>query len=158
MHTIREYTNHDIKSIHSLIEEMQAFEQFLDPKRIRTLEAAEAYLRDLLEKTSHGKGKLLVVEINGEVVGMISVFIEKDYDKHVVDITEYGIITDLIILPEHKNEGVAKDLLKAAEEFIMSRGIDHMFVRVLANHKELLSTYHRHSFKQYETILVKKIS
>ncbi|MFW5703969.1 MAG: GNAT family N-acetyltransferase [Patescibacteria group bacterium] len=154
-HTIREYTQEDVTNLEDLLVELQQFEQFIDSDRLEGLEMAKDYLDELLSKTAKQKGKLFVVEIDEGIVGMIVIYIEKNYRTPLVDIENYVFISDLILLPEFRQEHIAKDLLEKAHEFAKEHGLKTIMARVFMNHKELQPVYHRHGFKDYE-VLVKK--
>lgn len=158
MHTIREYTKDDLSALHDVIRELHKFGMYIDQERLEGLEEAEDYLSYLLQKTGETKGKLYVVEMSEQIVGMVAVFIESDQKKHLVDSKKYALITDLFILPEHRNDGVVKQLLQRSEEFARSQEVDRILIRVYAHHEELMNAYHNNSYRDYERILTKKVS
>jgi len=82
MHIIREYTHTDIDALKQCIEELQDYERLMDPHRLEGVKIAHDYLVHLLELCKQGVGKIFVVEINNEVVGMVSIYIEADRKQY----------------------------------------------------------------------------
>ncbi len=157
MHTIREYTHADVDAVKKVLSELQDFERLLDPHRLPGLEIAHEYLSHLLQLCESSKGKLFVVEVNNEVIGMISVYIESD-TKHLRKARSYAYISDLMVLPQYRSEGVTKELLSAAEAYARSHKVHTIQTAVLSEHKEGLSGFARHGYHQFEIILRKHLT
>jgi len=155
MHIIREYTHADIDAIKQCIEELQEYERLMDPHRIEGVKIAHDYLEHLLKLCEQGVGKIFVVEINNEVVGMISVYIEDD-KKHFRKAHRFAYISDLIVMKEHKNDGVVKELLETAEAYARTQKVSTIQASILKKHEEGLQGYLRNGFQEWE-IRVRKI-
>lgn len=156
MHIIREYTKHDIESLKKVIVELQEFERLMDPHRLAGIKVAHAYLEHLLALCERGVGKIYVVEIKDEVIGMISVYIEED-KKHFRKAQKFAYISDLIILPEYKDRGIAKELFEKAEEYAKSKHVSTIQAAVLHEHKEGINEYLRNGFHTFEIVVRKHI-
>lgn len=156
-HIIREYTKNDVNGIKQCLVELQEFEKMLDPNRLAGIELAHDYLEQLLQLSRQNKGRIFVVEINNEIVGMISVVIE-DYMQHMSKTGKVAFISDVIILPEYKDKGIMKDLLEKAEEYSKSKGVKFLQTAFLNNHDEGIEGFSRNGFQRYEIILQKKLS
>ncbi|CAN5213176.1 hypothetical protein BH09PAT2_BH09PAT2_10470 [soil metagenome] len=157
MHTIREYTNHDVDDVKKILTELQEFERIMDPQRLHGLEVAREYLQHLLTLCDESRGKIFVVEVENEVVGMVSVYIEED-TKHMRKTRKYAYISDLMVLPQYRSEGVTKELLAAAESYAKSKNINVIQASVLSEHKDGLAGYTHNGFSQFEIVLRKHIS
>ena len=155
MHIIREYTHADIAAVKQCIEELQEYERLMDPHRIEGVKIAHDYLEHLLKVCEQGVGKIFVVEINNEVVGMISVYIEDD-KKHCRTSHRFAYISDLIVMKEHKNDGVVKELIETAETYARTQNVSSIQASILKNHEESLQGYFRNGFQEWE-IRVRKI-
>lgn len=156
MHTIREYTEDDIDAIRQCIVELQEYERLIDPHRLEGVKIAHEYLAHLLSLCGGGVGKIFVVEINKEVVGMVSVYIEDD-KKHFRKAHRFGYISDLIVMKEHKSDGVLKDLLQKAEEYAKSQHITAIQASVLKGQEEVLNGYLRNGFQEWEIRVRKQL-
>ncbi len=157
MHTIREYTHNDVEDVKKVLTELQEFERMLDPNRLQGLEIAHEYLAHLLKLCEESRGKIYVVEVNNEVVGMISVYIEED-TKHLRKKRSYAYISDLMVLPQYRSEGVTKELLAAADEYARTKKVDTIQSAVLMEHKDGLSGYTHNGYHQFEIILRKHLN
>lgn len=156
-HVIREYTKEDVVGIKECLIELQEFEKMLDPDRLSGIEIAHDYLEHLLTITRQEKGKVFVVEINNEIVGMISIAIEDDI-RHFRKAGKVAYISEVIILPEYRDRGIMKELLEKAEEYAKSKQVKTIQTALLAKHAEGIEGFTRNGFSSYEVILHKKIS
>jgi len=155
MHIIREYSYDDIDAIKQCIIELQEYERLMDPHRLEGVKIAHDYLEHLLNLCKQGVGKIFVVEINNEVVGMVAVYIEDD-KKYFRTSRRFAYISDLIVMKEHKSDGVVKDLLQKAEEYAKSQNVSTIHASILKQHEENLSGYLRNGFQEW-TLQVRKI-
>lgn len=156
MHTIREYTHADVDAVKHCLAELQEFERLIDAKRLQGLHIAHEYLEHLLVLCREEKGKIYVVEINGGVVGMISVVIEHD-TRHMRKVRPFAVISDLMVLPEYRSEGVTKDLLEVAEAYAREKHVLSIQTHILADHKDGANGFLRHGYTHFELVLRKQI-
>lgn len=155
-HIIREYTNQDVEGIKQCIIELQDFERMMDPHRLEGIKIAHEYLEHLLELCEAGRGKIFVVEIQGNIVGMISVYI-KENKKHFRKSKSIAYISDLIVMNEFKDQGIIKELLGKAEAYAKSKNVQSMQASILKNHDEGLTGYLRNGFKEFEIVVRKQL-
>jgi len=155
-HSIREYTHHDVAGIESCLIELQEFERLIDPDRLEGIKVAEEYLKHLLSLCEAGHGKIFVVEINEEVVGMISVYIEDD-KKHFRKKHRFAYISDLIIMKEYQDKGITKELLERAETYAASKNVTSIHASILKGHEEGLAGYLRNGFHEFEVRVRKAV-
>jgi len=148
-HLIRKYTREDTEGIKKCLIELQDFERLMDPKRLEGVRVAHEYLEHLLSLCENGNGTIFVVEINCEVVGMVSVYIENDLKRFRTN-HKFAYISDLIVMKEHKSDGVIEDLFDAAEKYVKSKNVNSIQASVLKNHDESLSGYLRNGFSEWE--------
>lgn len=153
-HTIREYTHADVEEIKECIVELQEFERLMDPSRLKGMEVAHEYLEHLLKICKEEKGKIFVVEIEGNIVGMISIYMEDD-KKHLRKSAKFATISDLIVLPEFRGRGIMKELLNKAEEHAAKKGIKTVYAHVVAENNGLIEGFTRNGFRRFEVILRK---
>ncbi len=156
-HMIREYTKDDVESVKACIVELQEFERMIDPHRLKGMEVAQKYLEHLVEIGNQNRGKVFVVEINGDIVGMISVYIEED-KKHFRKTQKFAHISDLIVLPEYSNKGISKELLEKAEEYAKLKHVTTIETAVLAKHAEGIDSFQRNGYHNFEIVLRKHLS
>lgn len=154
-HIIREYDPQDIQAVEKCIHELHTFHHLLDPKRIESLEYASEYLKKLLKRCEEKTGKVFVVEIHEEIVGMISVLIEEDASHH--HLKKHAHINDLIILPEHRGNGLSRMLLEKAEEYARSMNVTFIDTAVYLNNGKALKAYTRNGYFEHAIILRKMV-
>ncbi|HRN69952.1 MAG TPA: GNAT family N-acetyltransferase [Candidatus Woesebacteria bacterium] len=150
---IREYTKEDVEGIKKCILELKQFEQMLDPDRLEGMEIAQEYLEYLLDIHRADKGKLFVVEIGNEIIGMVSVSIHTGQK----DTRSYAEVSDVMILPEFKDKGIMKALLEKAEEYAQSKKLSAVRTTLLSKHAEGIDGFQRNGYSNYEIILQKKL-
>ncbi len=155
-HTIREYTHNDVEGIKQCLIELQEFERMMDPHRMEGIKIAHEYLEHLLELCKADNGKIFVVEIGGQIVGMISVYIEED-NKHFRKIKRFAYISDLIVMKEYKDQGISKELLEKAEKYATSKHVTSIQASILKGHEEGLSGFLRNGYKEFEIRVRKQL-
>ncbi len=64
---------------------------------------------------------LIVAEAEGKIVGFVHAGFGFLEDRTGLDVTK-GVISALIVAPSHRKQGVAKTLLKHAEEYLIQKG------------------------------------
>ncbi|MBP9690620.1 GNAT family N-acetyltransferase [Candidatus Woesebacteria bacterium] len=156
-HLIRTYTQTDVDGIKACLVELQDFEKLMDPHRLEGIQVAHTYLEHLLKLCETGHGTIFVVEIDGAIVGMISVYIEDD-TKHFRKAKRYAYISDLIVMKEYQDKGITKELLEKAEVYAQSKDVTTIQASILRGHEEGLSGYLRNGFHEFEVRVRKKIS
>lgn len=156
LHTVREYTKDDVDAIKTCLVELQDFERLMDPHRLSGIKVAHEYLEHLIKLCEEGVGKIFVVEINENVVGMISVYIEDD-KKHFRKKQRFAYIADLIVMKEYKDKGVIKELLDKAERYSLLKKVDTIQTSILKGHEENLNGFLRNGFHEFEIKMRKRI-
>ena len=67
---------------------------------------------------------LLVVEVEGDLVGFIDVHVQR-----VIEADPYAEVGGLVVSARHRGEGLGADLLAAAAEWGRDRGLTVMWIR-----------------------------
>lgn len=155
-HLIRPFNHTDVEDIKACLVELQDFERLMDPHRLAGLQVAHDYLQHLLDLCNNEKGMIFVAEKNHSIVGMISVYIEDDH-KHFRKMRTFAHIADLIVMKEHKDEGIIKELLEKAEEYAKSKHISSIQATILHSHSEGLAGYLRNGFHEHEVVVRKRV-
>lgn len=155
-HIIREYTHQDVNDIKECLVMLQDYEKLLDPHRLQGIEIAHEYLEHLLHLCENDKGKIFVVEIKGEVIGMVSVLIVED-KKHLRKTKRFAQISDMIIMPKYRGKGISKELLEKAEVYAKTKKVEYVEVRVLHKNPEESKNYLRNGFHEFEVVLRKHV-
>ena len=68
-----------------------------------------------------------------------------------------GIIENIYVDPEYRNDGLGKRLLDAAEEELVERGADTVALEVLADNEDARRFYRRHGYESHRVELEKRV-
>lgn len=71
---------------------------------------------------------------------------------------ERGIIENIYVKPEYRDEGVGTMLLEAAEEELLSQGVDVISLEVLAANERAQKLYRSHGYEPHRIELEKRVS
>lgn len=97
---------------------------------------------------------LLVAREHGDVVGFVMFTIERgEYDQDV----ERGIVQNLYVDPDHRNQGTGAALLEAAESHLTERGADRIALNVMASNEAARRFYRRHGYDPHHVDLEKPV-
>jgi len=142
---IREATIEDLKRVKflwlKLAEEMYKIEEYIFPSR----ENAERWFSSILSTLREGRGKVLVAQLNGEIVGFIyfvhSLRMFFEVSKQV------ALISDMYVKPEFRRRGIGSLLLEKCFEHLRKLDIKHVMLSVLSNNLAAVKFYEKHGFK-----------
>ena len=133
--TVRRATQADLPHIGRLGALLVAAHHEFDSRRFlaatsRTKDAYASYLGSQLDAPS---AAVFVAEHNGEVIGYAYVAVES-YDYMSLR-GPAGVLHDIIVDPERRRAGVGRELLGAALEFVLARGLTQIVLST-AEHNE----------------------
>jgi ribosomal protein S18 acetylase RimI-like enzyme len=117
---------------------------------------AEAYVSDLLDKCARQRGKIYVAEAQGKVIGFIGLVIEQENDV-TTSLREFSYITDVVVLPEFRGQGIGATLMAKADAYARESGYSALAVNVLANNDAALSLYQKMGFRHYVVLMLKEL-
>jgi ribosomal protein S18 acetylase RimI-like enzyme len=143
--------------VRSCVVELQEFERELEPSLPRGKDMADAYLTFLLDRCSQTGGRVLVAEVDHEVVGFVAVFARVVPEEPDEDQTPYAYISDLVVLPRYRRRDIGRALLEGAEAFVHSSGARVLRVGVLAKNEPAAKLYRVAGFSEYQLQLVKRL-
>ena len=155
---IRNYRRDDALELEHCIVELQSYEAEIEPNRVEGHRVASAYRRLLLAECRRTTGKILVAETDDEVVGFVCVLAAVDSKDVLEKETKHAYITDLVVLPGHRNEGVGRALLQAAEDYVAGQGGTVLKVDVLAANDVALDLYTSMGYVESEIRLAKRLA
>lgn len=156
MHVIREYQPEDTQQVEACFVELQDFLHRLEPI-VLPGKAAGKYFDYMIARCAETSGKVFVVEVDGRVVGFVCVWAKvpsEELDEKPVD---YAFISDLVVLPTHRGQGLGHSLLQRAEEYVRSQGATTLELQVLAKNENALRVYNRYGFRPYHLLFKKSL-
>lgn len=141
MSLIREYRAEDVLQLEECFVELQDYERRLDDKLDDSRKVSKQYLEYLFARRDETGGKIFVAEVDGRVVGFISVWLrvkakmieEKEY--------EYAYVSDLVVVTGYRGHGVGRALLQKAEDYATLEGATVLRLRVLAKNEPARRLY-----------------
>ena len=157
MYTIRIYQPGDQEGMERCIIELQDFERSLEPDCVEGITIAKRYFHDLLQECQAKMGQIFVMEFQGHVVGFVSVRMEHDWDSYLSSITNYAYVSDIVVLPEHRGQGIATTLMHTAEAYAKAQGATLMKIEVLARNEQARHLYQKEGFRDYDLVLLKHL-
>ena len=138
---VRNIEEKDLKDILSLIQAKAEFDGCLDSLKLDVKELREAFL------SKSPKARAIVVEINGEVIGIATY-----YGIYSTFIAKPGIwLDDLFVYKEHRKSGAGKLLIKKLCQIALSEGcgrIDWIVARDNDNGRGFYESIGAHIFEE----------
>ena len=154
--SIREYRPDDLREVERCLAELQDFSKLIYAKAADGA-IAPRYLQHLLTRCGETNGRIFVAESNGCVVGMVSVYASVKSDAVDEEEYEYAYVSDLVILTDHRGQGLGRALLSHAEDHAKSQGATMLRLNVLALNEVARSLYIRCGFDELVVTLQKKL-
>lgn len=156
MTIIREYRPEDTPYVHACFVELQDFLHRLEPNILEG-HAAGKYFDFMLARCTETAGKVFVAEVDSQVVGFVCVFGKVPYEEFDEEPIEYAFISDLVVLPAYRSQGIGQLLLQAAEAYAQAQGATSLELEVLVKNESAVRLYNRYGFRGYHYLLKKNL-
>ena len=147
----------DRAQVRACLIELQDFERQIDPRMPSGEDIAEAYIPDMLQRCIDSAGAILVAEIDRLVVGYVTILTKVSSDEIGAGDHEFGLITDVVVLREHRGKGLGKALLQAAETYAKENGVKWLRIGALAPNKSATTLYSSMGFSELYVELEKDL-
>jgi ribosomal protein S18 acetylase RimI-like enzyme len=155
--TVRAYRSEDQDRVKQCIIELQEFERALEPDRIEGEQVVERNFQELQEAHHQNMGRLLVAEVEEEVVGFINVRLEHESQTYTSSLVDYAYISDIVVLQAYRGRGIGSMLLQQPEAFARQQGATVLKIQVLARNHQAAEVYQHVGFRLYEIALLKQL-
>jgi ribosomal protein S18 acetylase RimI-like enzyme len=155
--TIREAAANDRPALEACMAELQAFECAIEPNRVEPEAIRGVYIDFLLAQCAKSDGTILVAEQSGRVVGFVCVLCRLDSEELVEKDRLHAYITDLVVLPPDRSQGIGSQLLSAAERCAQARGATRIEIGVLTANSGAHDLYRKLGYHDREVILQKAL-
>lgn len=140
-----------------LIDALNAYEATLVDDRLTTRAAAEAAYAAAVDRVVRTKGRILLAEEDGIVVGLLVFVFDEEHPYVRENVRRYGQIADLIVVEDARGRGVGRALIAAAEDLVREAGLERLAIGALAANEGALAAYRKSGFDDYLQILVKQV-
>jgi ribosomal protein S18 acetylase RimI-like enzyme len=138
--------------------ELQDFERTVEPALPTGEAMADAYLAHIFDCCSKWRGRMFVAEADGAVVGFVCVYGYVPQEELDESPEPYGFVSDLVVMPSHRNTGIGQRLLEVAEAYARECGVGELRIGVLRRNGGALRLYERLGFRQYRVELTKRFN
>ena len=137
--------------------ELQEDERALLPTSPRGEDIADDYLRWMMGRCEACQGRILVAEVEGRVVGFVTVLLAVARCEPDDPIEVHSRISELVVLAAHRGAGIGKSLLTRAEELVRARGTGVLRVSVVPVNGGARGLYAAFGVEEIELLLEKKL-
>lgn len=129
-----------------LATEQRQYGSHVDPERNR---------RSIREETArHAVSGTLYVAREEDIVGFVLFGVE---DSTAASAVETGVIENLYVDPDFRNQGVGSELLAQAEAELVERGVDVVSLQAMAANEDARRFYRRHGYSPHRVVMEKPI-
>ena len=154
---LRKYRRGDRSGVVACFRELQDFERSLASDRVPAETIVKLYVDHILATCEARRGAVYVALLSGSVVGFVCVWVEPPLSGMISSTTEMGFVSDLVVLPAYRRQGIGTALLRRAEAHVRSKGLRSLVVGVLARNDEARSVYRNAGFEEYDLRLLKQL-
>lgn len=156
MSMIREYQDEDALEVETCFVELQDSLHRLEPQVLEG-KTAKPYFDFMVARCAETSGKVFVAEVNQQVVGFVCVWGKVPSEELDEEPSEYAYISDLVVLPAYRGQGLGQRLLQKAEAHARGQGAAALQIGVLAANTGAVNLYQRQGFRAYEVLLTKSL-
>ncbi len=121
-----------LHSLRECVVELQDFEHGIDPRIPPGIDIVDDFVPRMLQRCKQCDGKVLIAEVNGEVAGFATILSKVRNEEPEEGDYEYGLVSDLMVVPRFRKQGLGRQLLEAAESYARARGVKWLRIGVLA--------------------------
>jgi GNAT superfamily N-acetyltransferase len=146
---IRDCTPDDRDAMLQCIRELQDTERALDPRLPPGDRIADTYLAELEANRARWAGRLLVAQLDAQVLGFASIFTAVPFDSADDPAGSYALVGDLVVRVAARGRGIGQALLREAERIARAAGAGELRVNALAANTSANRVYHAAGFEPY---------
>ena len=156
--TIRQCTPGDADAVTHCISVLQDVEHDLESDRLPGAGVASAYFAHILQSCDRQSGRIFVADLHDTVVGFVCIWLEHDQETLISTLVDYAYISDLVVLPAYRRQGIGTALLRRAEAYAGECAVTTLKIGVLARNTSAHAVYRRAGFRDYELTLIKDLA
>ena len=155
---IRPYELRDQEQVIRCIAALVNYERTLEADRVDPTPHAPWYLNDLLTRLQTQPGGILVAEADGQAVGFVALWLEREPEDCWTSLANYAYCSDLALLPDYRGRGLGRALLVEAEALARRLGAQALKIGVLARNQIAWNLFRGVGFREYEITLLKPLA
>jgi ribosomal protein S18 acetylase RimI-like enzyme len=156
--TIRDFRAGDETGVLAVLHDLQAHEYEIYDRSRPPADMGPWYIAELIQETGEGRGRILVAEGNGTILGYASLrtCLSSEGEKDEIPYT-YAHVDDLAVLASARSKGVGAALLDSCEELARAAGQGWLRLGVLAANDRARTFYTRQGYGELSLTLEKKL-
>ena len=154
---IKEYRAKDKDRVVDCIKALQNHERVLEKDRVRGEVIAKKYLGQLLTKCRKNHGKIYVAVLKNKIIGMASVWIEKETHDITSDIKRYAYFSDLFVSSDYRRRGIGKNFFRKIQQYAKANKARFIKCEALSKNKPMRHLMEQDGFREYEIGYLKKL-
>jgi ribosomal protein S18 acetylase RimI-like enzyme len=157
---IRPYRDQDRGAVCALINALQEAECGMEANRAHWRDGGQAYGDWTLAEVAANDGAIFLAEAeSGEAIGLVTCWRAEDPTDITVlqEARVHLYVSDIVVLPNWRGQGVAGALLAQAEKHGRALGLAQVTIGVLAVNTAARRAYAKAGFDEYEMLLRKRL-
>lgn len=158
---IREYEIKDREQIKALLVELQEYVVEIDKFNLNMIADSFKvdYFKFMMRDCAANKGKVFVAEDEQKVVGFIAGFVQTYDERDKLDYScpKKGIIAELIVSKNSRNNGAGKLLLDKMEDYFKSINCEFVQLDVFSYNDSAKKFYAKNNYEERIVTLFKKL-
>ena len=137
--------NH-LDALRQLVIELQDFERALDGRMPPGESIVDSYVPQMMLRCKESNGRVLVAEVEGQVAGFATILTKVSSGELADGDVEYGLISDLVVAPKFRRQGLGQELIEACEDFARSKNVAWLRIGVLEENRGAVDLYQANGF------------
>lgn len=139
--------------------ELQDHERRLLPHMMPSgADIAVASFNYLQQRCEKNNGRIFLAVIDDKAVGLLGVFVEHEDVPHITaEYRRYVYISELVVLPNYRGQGIAQQLMQQAEAYGRELGFNTIRVSALAKNTATCDFYDLQGYDREEVVFSKPL-
>jgi ribosomal protein S18 acetylase RimI-like enzyme len=155
--TVRLFREADRQELIDCMVELQEHERKLEPLRLPGTEMAPPYVEAMLDGGIADGAQIFVACSGDKVAGFVCVFPKSNLDEGLNQPAIVAYVGDIIVLPQFRRLGVARQLMDEAERVAKEHGAEKIMLHVLFDNAPARQFYLHSGYREYELTLIKDL-
>jgi len=151
---VRKAKESDYVVVNAILEEDAIFHVNLEPDWVT--DCTGISISDYSEWLTQQNKELLVLEVEGEVIGVLQLKVGEGGDPNM-KYQPYGWIDEIAISEHKRDQGFGRKLMDASESWAKEKGLKILILDVWKSNKRALAVYARHGYSTHRERMFKEI-
>jgi GNAT superfamily N-acetyltransferase len=151
---IRKALSSDVPGLVHLWTELMDHHADVANRFVRTPDATDRWAEYITPRLEDRDTKVLVAEEDGVLVGYLVALIA-EYPP-IVEVRQFGFIQEILVTESHRRRGIAHELFTEAEQWLMSRGLPHVELRIDSDNTISRRFWEQEGFGPHTENLIKR--